>query len=158
MSRARISNGFAIKDGRIYFGHGTELNSVAAPSTPTPFVDDFNSETTGGQPSRWKTQSGTGTSVSIDTTVFRGTGGNSVHLLDQSSTYAQIQHTNTAMDTVYYKASVRFKGTNQYSYVLLGNRDNNSIRFLIAYKGQWLSSNGTTETWLGGGIQGEPVV
>jgi chitodextrinase len=110
------------------------------------FTDNFDSEPTGSAPARWDNHSDGGTRTTIDAAVSHGRIGKSLQLLDESGgSYAQVQHfSGGAMDSVYFKASVRFKDKNQLSYVFHGNGDKTSLWFLMGDNGQWTYSNGAT--------------
>jgi hypothetical protein len=110
------------------------------------FTDNFDSEPTGSDPARWDNHSDGGTRTTIDAAVSHGRIGKSLQLLDESGgSYAQVQHfSGGAMDSVYFKASVRFKDKNQLSYVFHGNGDKTSLWFLMGDNGQWTYSNGAT--------------
>ena len=88
---------------------------VTTPAKKVIFADDFNSETTGATPSKWTVNKPTGTDVSIDDTVFSGTGGKSAKMQDSSPTESPSVKTiiDVQRGTFWYEVSIRLAQTNQ---------------------------------------------
>lgn len=98
------------------------------------FEDNFDSEITGTGPSKWNINKPAGSDVSIDDTVYFGTGGKSAKILDNSATEApnMIKVIGNQTGKFSYQISIRFAQTNQIiGGVYIGNSTVTGGRFGI---------------------------
>ncbi len=105
----------------------TTPTTTTTTTTPTPkviFSDDFNSETTGANPSKWIAREPNSTDISIDDKVYFGTSGKSAKLQDNSDTERPDIYKVIGIQTgtFWYEAAVRCAQTNQTESLLYISR------------------------------------